>query len=92
MNFLSWLLALSVLFTLLIQAVDFHKATVCRQRAWLKSTEMSTRALLHEPALKDRDWHLSCRFVIVRDKDEITWRRLPSLNKHTFSLELKGRL
>lgn len=92
MNFLSWLLSLSVFVALLIQAVAFHRTTVCRQEAWLKSTEMKTRTLLHNPDTKDRDWHLSCRLLIVRNNDEITWKKLPSLKKHTFSLELKGRL
>jgi hypothetical protein len=92
MNFLSWLLALSVIIALMIQAVAFHKATVCRQEAWLKSTEMRTRALLHNPRLKDRDWHVGCRLLVVRDQEEITWRKLPSLIKYSFSLELKGHL
>lgn len=92
MNFLSWLLALSVLVALLIQAVVFHKATVCRQEAWLRSTEMKTRSLLDNSGSKDRDWHLGCHLLIRRVQEEITWQRFPSLKKHSFSLELKGQL
>lgn len=92
MNLVSWLLAISTLIYLMIQAVSFHRATVCRQEAWLKSTELRTRALLFEPKPYERDWHLGCRIHILRNQEEITWQRLPNLNKHSFTIELNGEL
>jgi len=92
MNVLSWLVAISTLIYLMIQAVSFHRATVCRQEAWLKSTELRTRALLSSPAPHERDWHLGCRIHLVRVQEEITWQRLPNLAKHEFKLDLKGEL
>lgn len=92
MNLLAWLLAISTLVTLMVQAVSFHKATVCRQEAWLKSTELKTRSLLHNPPAHERDWHLNCRIHLLRNQEEITWQRLPNLTKNKFELDLKGQL
>lgn len=92
MNVIAWLLSLSVLIVLMIQAVAFHQATVCRQEAWLKSTELKTRSLLSSPASHERDWHLSCRIHLVREQEEITWQKLPNLKRHQFHLELRGPL
>jgi hypothetical protein len=92
MNVLHWLVALSFLIILLIEAVDFHRATVCRQEAWLKSTELRTRSLLSNPKPRERDWHLQCRIHLVRDQETISWQRLPSLKKHDFDLPLRGAL
>ena len=92
MNLIAWLLSLSILILLMVEAVAFHKATVCRQEAWLKSTEMKTRTLLTEVKPHARDWHLGCRIHILRTQDQITWQSLPHLNKHDFTLPLKGKL
>lgn len=92
MNLIAWLVAISTLIALMIQAVAFHKATVCRQEAWLKSTELRTRALLYHPSPHERDWHLGCRLHLLRNLEEITWQRLPSLTKHDFKLDLAGEL
>ena len=92
MNLIAWLIALSTLITLMVQAVSFHKATVCRQEAWLKSTELRTRALLFKPSPHERDWHLNCRIHLLRNQDEVTWQRLPSLSRHQFTLDLEGEL
>jgi hypothetical protein len=92
MNLIAWLLAISTLITLMIQAVSFQKATVCRQEAWLKSTELKTRSLLHQPSPVERDWHLNCRIHLLRNQDEITWQRLPHLKKHEFRIDLEGSL
>ena len=92
MNVVSWLLALSTLIYLMVQAVSFHRATVCRQEAWLKSTELKTRALLSNPSPYERDWHLGCRIHLYRAQETVTWQRLPSLTKHDFTLDLAGEL
>lgn len=92
MSFIAWLVAISTLITLMIQAVAFHKATVCRQEAWLKSTELKTRALLSHPSPHERDWHLGCRIHLLRNQEKVTWQRLPSLSKHDFPLDLTGEL
>lgn len=92
MNLVAWLVAISTLITLMIQAVSFHKGTVCRQEAWLKSTELKTRSLLSKPAAYERDWHLACRIHLIRSQEQISWQRLPSLTKHDFVLDVTGEL
>jgi hypothetical protein len=92
MKFIPWLLALSVLIILTIEAVALHKATVCRQKAWLKTTELMTRLLLSNPPENDRTVDLNCRIMASRHQKTITWQRLPNLKKHPFSVDLKGRL
>ncbi len=92
MNILAWLLCLSILIYLMIQAVAFHRATVCRQEAWLKSTELKTRSLLYSPKAIERDWHLGCRIHLLRHQEKISWQKLPNLKKYDFHLVLKGAL
>jgi hypothetical protein len=92
MTFLSWLLAITVLIGLMVQTVAFHKSTVCRQEAWLRGTEMLTRALLTSPRVLERNWHLSCRIHLTRHNNLVKWQRLPHLKSHSFELDLKGSL
>jgi hypothetical protein len=51
MNISAWLLVISLMVTLLHQGNTFHRSLVCRQKAWLKSTEDITRFLLSEKSL-----------------------------------------
>ena len=92
MKILPSLLALSVLILLMLEAVAFHKATVCRQEAWLKSMELKTRSLLSEVKPYERLWHLNCRIHLLRNGDQVTWQRLPQLKKNHFQLDLRGSL
>lgn len=92
MKSLPWLLTLGILIVLMIKAVDFHRATVCRQEAWLKSAELKTRSLLTDPKPREREWHLGCRIHLLREQETITWQKLPSLKKHQFDLDLEGSL
>jgi hypothetical protein len=92
MNLLSWTLAFSILIFLMIEAVSFHRGTVCRQVAWLKSSELMTRSLLTDPPSFERAWHARCKLRIVRQKDKITWQRLPSPRWHRFDSGLQGEL
>lgn len=92
MNILAWMMSLAILIYLMAEAVTFQRATVCRQEAWLKSTELRTRALLTSPPEKEKGWHMSCKLLLYRKKTLVTWRRLPSLMKKEFILELEGKL
>lgn len=92
MNILAWMMSLALLVLLLAEAVTFQRATVCRQEAWLKSTELRTRALLTSPTEKEKGWHMSCKILLTREKTLVTWRKLPSLSKKKFILELEGKL
>ena len=92
MNLLAWPMAISILIYLMIQAVNFHRSTVCRQEAWLKSTELRTRTLLYKPSPFESDWHPRCRIHFIRSNKEINWHRLPLITKHPFTLDLKGKL
>ena len=77
---------------MLIEAVAFHRATVCRQEAWLKGTELRTEALLYPAKKEDKGFHASCRFLFLRTGEEITWQKIPSLEKRNFKLSLDGKL
>lgn len=92
MNFLAWIVALSALISVLIQSVAFHRATVCRQKAWLKSTELLTRTLLTEERPFEKDGDLSCKLYLVRRQAQVTWQLLPSLKRHSFTLDVQGKL
>jgi hypothetical protein len=50
MNLLSWTLAISFVTWVLIQSFQFQRATVCRQKRWLRSVEAQTGALLTRPS------------------------------------------
>ena len=92
MNLIAWLLGLSLLIVLMVEAVAFHRATVCRQKAWLKSTELLTRATLTKAPAKDQVVDLSCRVKVSRNGESITWQRLPHLSQNNFFVSLKGSL
>lgn len=92
MNLLAWLLSLTLLVAVFIQAVAFHRATVCRQKAWLKGAELKTRTLLHDPPQSDQTMDIGCRLYVKRKEKRISWQRLPSFNKHEFVLDLRGKL
>lgn len=92
MNLIAWPLALTLMVTVMIEAVTFHQATVCRQKAWLKSTELQTSTLLYRPKehalLVDPD----CQVYVVLKHKNVTWRRLPNLSSHAFNLPLSGKI
>lgn len=92
MNLIAWVLSLSVLVWLMIQAVDFHRATICRQKAWLKSTELITRSKLSRSTSPESAVDLDCRLFLTRSQDKVLWRQGLSLKQHTFTLELVGDL
>ena len=92
MNLLAWSLALGLLVSLMVQAVDFQRATVCRQEAWRMGLELKTRATLSNPKVLEREWHLGCRLHLLRDHESITWQRLPNIKSHQMEMPLKGKL
>lgn len=92
MNFLSWIIALSVLIFLMVKVIAAHKASVCRQEAWLKSTEFLTRSFLSRKELSERQWHLSCGLKVTRKGHEIFWQKLPSLEVRKFPHSFEGSL
>lgn len=92
MNLIAWVLSLSILILLVAEAVDFHRATLCRQEAWLKSTELTTRTVLFKSPDRERSFHLSCKMSFLREGKKVTWKRISSLKSRHFLLELDGRL
>jgi hypothetical protein len=92
MNLLAWVLALSLMVSLMVESVVFYQATVCRQKAWLKGTELITRTLLHSPLSYEQRVDISCKLYASRTNKRVTWHRLPNLKKHEFRLDLKGKL
>ena len=91
MNALSWLLAISTLAVLMLKGMELHQLNICRQEAWLKSTEYLTRSLLTKP-VSDKEWHLRCQLQLTTTQGQIYWQRLPSFKKHAFTIHLEGKL
>ena len=92
MNLLAWLLALTLMVTVMVEAVAFHQAAVCRQKAWLKGTELQTSTLLHRPKEFAQSIDTSCKLYVVLKQKKVTWIRMPNLSKHTFNLPLSGKI
>jgi hypothetical protein len=66
MSILSWFFSLSILGFVFFEAVSLHRATVDRQKRWLKETEIQTARLLSAPPATTKslirptiDFHLS---------------------------------
>jgi hypothetical protein len=92
MKVLNILSCLSVMVLLLSKAVTFHKATICRQKAWQKSFDLTTRNLLSSPASQEIAFLKDCRIYIRRNEDKVSWQTYQNLKANTFSLPLKGKL
>lgn len=92
MNFLAWALALSTLVILLMKAVSFQQATVCRQQAWLEASVLKTRSLLSETSEHEQLVNKNCRLLVRRTKRKVAWQRFPSWQQHEFNLSLEGKL
>jgi hypothetical protein len=92
LNLIAWVLALTLMVTVMIEAVVFHQATVCRQKAWLKGVELQTGTLLHRPKDQALGLDAGCKLYVVRKHQRISWKRLPNLKTHEFVLPLKGKL
>lgn len=90
MNFLSWLVGITVLLTVVLESVAFHRATVCRQEAFRGSFILSTRALLTDPGETEELSILRCGIHVRRRRDKVSWLRNSQVR--TFTLDLKGRL
>ena len=91
MNLLSWLLSLTLLLVALMESVDFFSATICRQKAWLISTELQTRSLLDSSAPTETAFNQNCRLQVIRNAS-VSWHRIGAQGKHAFHLPLKGKL
>jgi hypothetical protein len=92
MNLVSWILALSGLLVILIKAVAFHSATVCRQDAWLKASVLVTRSLLSNMPKKEVSLDSRCRIYIIRQGKRASWQRMPLMQSYAFELYPKGHL
>lgn len=92
MNLLTQLLALSFFILLLAQAVDFHRATVCRQKAWEHSMVVFSRSLFPKASEKERSLVPSCQILVKRESGLVSWRKLKGLQARRFEVEVKGKL
>jgi hypothetical protein len=92
MNLLAWLLSLSTSLLLVIEATQFHKASVCRQKAWGKSFESLTRGLFPKAQEKELRYLPGCNILITREQNHIRWKKPLSLKSHLFEMNLKGKL
>lgn len=92
MKILATLLSTALLAMLAQEAVVLHKRTVCRQDAWVSSVTLSTRALLTKHLPTEREVLPSCRILVTRKDQSVSWFRLPSTKAHRIPLQLLGKL
>lgn len=92
MNFISWILGLSLLIFLVIQGTRYHHALVCRQEAWLLALEMRTESLLTKKEVLRPKFLLRCGSTFSLSQDQVSWRKFPSLKTHHLELKLMGKL
>ena len=92
MNFLSWLLSLSLMIYLLMEGVVFHKATICRQEAWLEAFNLTVKTTLSTKTTPTQYIDPGCRLHVVQTNGKVFWQRFPSLKRQTLDLKLKGHL
>lgn len=91
MNLLSWCLSLALLITILVEAMNFQHGLICRQKAWLKATELKTRTLLFRPVDAESAPIPGCMILVSRNPKNLGWRKLSGPYRE-FSLPLRGRL
>lgn len=92
MFLLGLILSLSTFLTMTFKAVEFHKATVCRQDAWLKSFELKTETLLTDSRPQGIIFSKECKTIVSRQDQNVSWRKLPFSSSKAFVLDLKGKL
>gem|GEM_PF-1965159 len=92
MNILTTSMGLSILILTITQTVSLHRATVCRQEAWLLGTELGTRSLLTSSKIRETAFHSQCQLKITRNKKTIYWHKLTDLVLHHFELEVRGKI
>jgi hypothetical protein len=76
----------------LTQSVALHRATICRQEAWLLGTELQTRSLLTDPKVIENSFHGRCKLRVIRNKKTIVWHHLKNLSLHKLQLDLNGKI
>ncbi len=92
MNILAWVLSLCLLLFIMLEAVVLHKTTVCRQKAWLASFNLYVKTTLNQTKPFERSFQPGCRLYVLREHEQVTWQRLPGMKKHSFKLNLNGKL
>jgi hypothetical protein len=92
MNLLSVVLSLSLLVFSFTEAVALHRATVCRQKAWLRSTELLTAATLVREFKNETSLNVACQTAVNIDGRTISWLNTKTFKKHLFEVDLKGNL
>ncbi len=89
MNLIGWLASLSLFFLVLVKAVNFHQATLCRQEAWLKSTEFLTRTLLKKNRPFEQANLSHCEIRVIQS-GAVRWIKKNEI--HSFRIRLAGKL
>ena len=74
------------------QAVTLHKLTVCRQEAWQASLVLQTHSLLTQSSHSEKEILFKCRMIVTREKNAVSWVRLPLSRRHQFPLRIEGKL
>lgn len=92
MKLVSTLLCLSLLIFTFIEAVALHRATVCRQKAWLRSTELLTASTLNSAASSQSSLDVACQISVNIEGRSVSWRKARTLKKNAFEVDLKGYL
>ena len=90
MNLTVWILAITLMVGLLIKSIDFHRSTICRQKAWALSLELRTHELLEAYEGTERKFLPDCKIQVSRNNKKVWWRSLKK--SYEFTLELDGKL
>ena len=92
MKILAVLMTTGLMVFLGQQAVTLHKLTVCRQEAWRSSLVLHTHTLLTEVKSSEKEFLSSCRIIVAREKNAVSWLRPSVSRRHSVPLSLQGKI
>lgn len=92
MKILGQVMASLVMLLIVSRAINYHKLTVCRQKAWLKSFELESASRLNSPHFIKHRFESSCLIKVSKSGPSVLWFDAKNLKLHRFDLSLKGNL
>ena len=92
MIYLNYLLGLSIIVGVLVEATMMYRTTSCRQKAWLWATELSTKKLINQDStISYRKIH-NCKVTFLRKGTIHAWKMDDKNKLVPFEIDLKGKL
>jgi hypothetical protein len=90
MNTILWTLLLIAFVSLLHQGLELHQASVCRSRAWLKSSELLTSTLLTGEVFSPVSFESSCKLRFIQKGQKIRWFKPGEIQGQIFDLNMRN--